>query len=435
MKKMDYRPRITIVTVVYNNVNEIESTIQSVINQEYKNIEYIIIDGGSKDGTVEVIKKYDHLISYWVSEPDRGIYDAMNKGINKASGDWILFLNSGDVLIDYKIVENVFSKAQISYNDYDVLYGSAYLVNREEEYFEISPRTQGTNLPIAYRHGASFVRRDIHKRFIFKTELQNDIGFALDYLCIYEMFKSGCVFYDLQCPILVFKEDGVSNNIMKSTYYRTLIHNNCRKDLTFFIRFSINFLKEYLRRIFILRWIKFGLKSFLYDYFPNTFINIIPISKFREFLFKLCGVKIGKFSRIDMRSTLISPYSLKVGNNVHINRNVFLDARGGISIGNRVVIAHGASFVTGSHDYNSKSFFYVAKPIIVHDYVWIGYGAKVLSGVTIGKGAIVAAGAVVTKNVEPYNIVGGIPARVIGKRIDDLDYIPLKEIYSMPLLS
>ena len=83
------KPKLSIITVSFNCVNEIEETILSVINQDYPNLEYIIIDGGSTDGTVDVIKKYESRLTYWKSEPDKGLYDAMNKGIMKATGEWV----------------------------------------------------------------------------------------------------------------------------------------------------------------------------------------------------------------------------------------------------------------------------------------------------------------------------------------------------------
>src|ERR1700744_4940678 len=93
-------PKISVITVCYNAVKVIEPTLLSVITQAYNNIEYIVIDGGSNDGTVELIKKHADKITYWVSEPDEGVYDAMNKGIDKATGSWVYFIGAGDILLN-----------------------------------------------------------------------------------------------------------------------------------------------------------------------------------------------------------------------------------------------------------------------------------------------------------------------------------------------
>lgn len=92
-------PVISVITVCFNAVMDIEATFESVVSCEYLNIEYIVIDGGSNDGTVELIKKYKKNINYWVSEPDTGIYGAMNKGLEKATGDWVININAGDKLL------------------------------------------------------------------------------------------------------------------------------------------------------------------------------------------------------------------------------------------------------------------------------------------------------------------------------------------------
>jgi putative colanic acid biosynthesis glycosyltransferase len=92
-------PLITIITVVFNNKKKLEDTIKSIKGQNYKNLEYIIIDGGSTDGTLDIIKKYNNFIDYWVSEKDNGIYDAMNKGCRLALGAGLVFLNSGDIFV------------------------------------------------------------------------------------------------------------------------------------------------------------------------------------------------------------------------------------------------------------------------------------------------------------------------------------------------
>lgn len=96
---MGKKPLITIITATFNVEEVIERSILSVINQEYENIEYIVIDGGSTDGTVEILKKYSHRISYWISEKDAGIYDAWNKGLSRSTGDWISFLGADDLYL------------------------------------------------------------------------------------------------------------------------------------------------------------------------------------------------------------------------------------------------------------------------------------------------------------------------------------------------
>ena len=119
---MKNNPLISVVTVSYNAVSTIEQTILSVINQTYPHIEYIIIDGGSTYGTVDIIKKYADKIAYWVSEPDKGIYDAMNKGIKVATGEWINFMNSGDCLYRNDTIEKILNKSSTT-NNVSIIYG------------------------------------------------------------------------------------------------------------------------------------------------------------------------------------------------------------------------------------------------------------------------------------------------------------------------
>lgn len=151
---------ISIVTVSYNAAATIEQTILSVINQTYRNIEYIIIDGGSTDGTVEIIKKYANKLAYWVSEPDKGIYDAMNKGIQKAKGEWINFMNAGDILYNSDVLAQVL----------------------------------GTEIPLK----TSFIYSNatfIDKNRIYEVEANHEKGYLLHQCCIYRTSlhqKYGC---------------------------------------------------------------------------------------------------------------------------------------------------------------------------------------------------------------------------------------------------
>lgn len=120
----------------------------------------------------------------------------------------------------------------------------------------------------------------------------------------------------------------------------------------------------------------------------------------------------GIYRNVDIRS----PYRIIVGHHTNINKKCVIDGRGGVIIGNNVDIAQETNIWTEQHDYNSPIYEAVSKPVIIEDYVWIASRATILPGVTIGRGAVVASGAVVTKNVPPFAIVGGVPAKIIGKR-------------------
>lgn len=128
-KTLPGRPLISVITVVFNNKETLEQAILSVLNQTYKNIEYIIVDGGSFDGTLDIIKKYNGRVDYWVSEPDKGIYNAMNKGIALAKGDWLHILNSDD----YYFSDDVLEKAA------DVL------ISPEQNFYYFTLMFQDTN--------------------------------------------------------------------------------------------------------------------------------------------------------------------------------------------------------------------------------------------------------------------------------------------------
>ena len=123
---MQNKPKISIITVVYNGVFLIERTIKSILSQTYTNIEYIIIDGASTDGTLELIEKYKSKIALTHSGKDNGIYDAMNKGLKDASGDYVLFMNAGDELYAADTIERVFETGQ----DADIYYGNTVVVDQ-----------------------------------------------------------------------------------------------------------------------------------------------------------------------------------------------------------------------------------------------------------------------------------------------------------------
>ena len=200
------KPLITVVTVVYNGEQFLEETILSVINQTYDNVEYIIIDGGSTDGTLEIIKKYEHAIDYWVSEKDQGIYDAMNKGIHLATGDWINFMNGGDAFFATTSITEVFSsidlaRVDIFYGNHQVIYPSG------RKRFAKAGLVKNLWKGSQFCHQASFVKATYHKahKFNLCTKIVADFEF------FYKSWKSNAVFQFTDVTVARFEAGGVSD--------------------------------------------------------------------------------------------------------------------------------------------------------------------------------------------------------------------------------
>lgn len=160
--------KLSIITVNYNNCQGLERTINSIAKQSYRDIEYIVIDGGSIDDSVEIIKKNESVISFWVSEKDNGIYNAMNKGIAFAHGEYLLFLNSGDYFIDKHVLSRVFENNITT--DEDLLVGRQRFINIETKRKGISPKLHVDEMNMEFflsstlPHQATFIKRSLFGR-------------------------------------------------------------------------------------------------------------------------------------------------------------------------------------------------------------------------------------------------------------------------------
>lgn len=203
------KPLISIVTVVYNGRESIENTILSVINQTYENIEYIIIDGGSKDGTQEIIKKYQDKITLWISESDKGIYDAMNKGASLSKGEWLNFMNAGDTFKNEETLENIFLN---DFYQFDIIYGSVICTNKYEKLI-INPKPlPSIENHMIFCHQSSFVRTSVFMKFKFNLQFK----IAADYNLFYTLYKENFRFKEIQECISVFEAD---NGISSRNFY------------------------------------------------------------------------------------------------------------------------------------------------------------------------------------------------------------------------
>ncbi len=156
--------------------------------------------------------------------------------------------------------------------------------------------------------------------------------------------------------------------------------------------------------------------------FILTVVGYVPFHAFRLAMYRMAGVRIGQRSSFHWRARFFSPWNLRIGRNTIIGNDSMLDARNGITIGDNVSLSMGVWIWTMEHDPQDPWYGVKGGPVVIEDYAWISCRAVILPGVTIGKGAVVAAGAVVTRDVPPYTIVGGTPAKVIGERNRDLRY-------------
>jgi len=232
------KPLLTIITVVFNSEHLIENTINSVRNQSYENIEYIVIDGNSQDNTLEIIKKHNDYIDYWLSEPDKGIYDAMNKGLNKANGRYIWFLNSGDLIYSFNTVEELLSNPK----DVDILYGETMMIDNAGN--NIGVRRLKTPKQL---HWKSLKKGMVicHQAIIVKTSLaQNyklEYKYSADFEWVLQVLKRSKTIVNSGNYIVKYLQDGISRkNITKSLKERyRIMSDNYGAVSTFFNHFPI----------------------------------------------------------------------------------------------------------------------------------------------------------------------------------------------------
>ncbi len=202
--------KVTVVTVTYNAEELLEATINSIVNQSYENIEYIIIDAASTDGTLDIIKQYENKINYWVSEADEGIYFAMNKAIEKATGEWINFMNAGDTFVDYstiqKVIESLEEDTELIYGDHscDGVVGS------------VKNRKITRSMPCC--HQSLFVKTALMKQYPYNTFY----SISADYEFLLKMYQLGKKFQYIEEPIANYLRNGFSDQNQARWYLESL---------------------------------------------------------------------------------------------------------------------------------------------------------------------------------------------------------------------
>lgn len=200
-------PKISIISINYNNREGLRQTMDSVIRQTYGNIEYIVIDGGSLDGSKELIEVQKGRIAYWSSERDAGIYNAMNKGIRASTGEYLLFINSGDILVD----ENVIKEAVVLGLTADLVYGNLVFVNggKRREWLPAPELTFNVFYKESIPHPSTFIKRTLFDTVGLYNEhytIVSDWEFFMLAVC-----KFNCTYQHIDKFIALFNEDGISS--------------------------------------------------------------------------------------------------------------------------------------------------------------------------------------------------------------------------------
>lgn len=216
---MNYK--LSIITINLNNAEGLRKTIESVVSQTFQNFEYIVIDGASTDNSLEIIKGYADRITYWVSEPDKGIYNAMNKGILKSKGEYLLFMNSGDWLVDSEII-TYFVEQTIGY---DIIAGDVYLYTKENVIFRntVDEVSYGHFFANSIPHAASLIKRTLFENYGLYNESYK-IASDWEFFFIVLIVNQGS-FRHVKKAISFFDLTGISN---KEEYIE--LQNNERKE-------------------------------------------------------------------------------------------------------------------------------------------------------------------------------------------------------------
>jgi glycosyltransferase involved in cell wall biosynthesis len=255
------KPVVSVITVVYNSEKLLERTIENILSQTYLNIELVIVDGGSKDGTLDIIRKYNDQISYWVSEKDKGLYDAMDKGLQLASGDYVWYINSGDLIFDANTTEKIFAKYP---TDADIYYGDTLYVDGNYEPIglrnDITNKKLPTQLSVdSFKYGMVICHQAFIMKRILAARYDLQYKFVSDYDWVIACTKKSTSFVHTHQTLAKFLTEGFSTKHRKASVkekYKVLIKhwgfvtgninyltNACKATLSFLKRKK--YVKEY----------------------------------------------------------------------------------------------------------------------------------------------------------------------------------------------
>ena len=238
-------PKFSIITVSFNTLNDFKNTLNSITEQIFKNFELIVVDGNSSDGTIDEIRKNEEHISQYIIEEDEGIYDAMNKGINFANSEWIIFLNSGDTFFNKNVLIEI---DKIDLINYEIVYGKTIINNHNVRYSDNPKKINSNFISMPFCHQSSLVRTDLmKKKFDLKYKVSSDFDFFL------KCYRENRNFLFTNSYIASVKSGGLSDKNRQLVFnenIKILKNNNLnsRVSLLYFFKIKEYFL-SYIKKI------------------------------------------------------------------------------------------------------------------------------------------------------------------------------------------
>lgn len=413
-------PLISVIVAVRNAEETLRRTLQSLANQTTRHFEIVLIDGASRDRTMDIVAEFKDRIAFQLSEPDKGIADAWNKGLNHVRGQWVMFLNAGDLL----------HRDHLARAEPELLASGTEPTIFFCDVLKFNDRNEPTTMIRGYSPTARSIARGgfgfAHPGSLASSQCFAQIGnfdthlrIAIDTDWLLRAFMAGHTFKRFE-SIAYMAEGGISDRkfgLAMSEYF----HCTKRLGLTSkrHSRIASIALPAIRKLLHTYRWafrnplrtIKHMLVSL-----ANGISQCIPFHWLRVYYFRLLRFRMALSSSIAMGFQFYRTGNVTIGEGSVINRSCLFDNRDHIHVGRNVSIARNVSIFTAGHDPESPLFEMTTAPVYIDDHAVIFAGATVMPGVHIGAGAVVYGGAVVTKNVEPMTIVGGVPARPMGRR-------------------